>query len=67
MRDVAPQLTPVLQGVAEMEASVDTRPKHFFEQVVRIFKNVRVRAVRKHQAIDDDVHLRSAEVSLNQV
>lgn len=50
-----------------MESGVNTRPEDFIEEVPRIVKSVGVQTVLESQAVDDNMHLRSAEVGRNQV
>ena len=50
-----------------MESGVDTRPEDLIEEVPRIVESVCVRTVLESQTVDDNMHLRSAEVGRNQL
>ena len=65
MCDLLAQSAAIDKRMMVMESSVNARPKDFFKEVAGGVERVGVYAVRERQTVNDDSHVRSAEIALD--
>ena len=53
--------------MTEVETRVDARSEDLLEQVMRVLKDVGMHAIGECQAVHNDMYVRIAEVSFDQV